>query len=145
MSRRLPSLALAGAALAAVALPIAAQAAVPTIRVWNGKTEQHKDLVTIFQEAPGKAVNFSIVVSCKMPSGKTQAQTLTLRKLPKNGKVSAKTTKALGAAGGKLTVSTTAVAKRKAVGTATWELPAALGGCKGSDSYSLKYSISHGG
>lgn len=148
MPRRLPSLALAGAALAAVALPLAAQAAaVPNISVWNGKTKQKKNLVTMYQTAPGKAAYFNLTVNCKMPDGTTTGQTLELHGVPKNGKLKAKTTKALnsGASAATLSVTTTAAAKHKAVGTVSWSLPAALGGCKGSDTYSLKYSVSHGG
>ena len=148
MLRRLPTLAIAGAALAAVAPPLAAQASViPNISVWTGKTKQKKAPITMYQTAPRKAVYFNLTVNCKMPGGTTQGQTLTLHGVPKNGKLKAKTTKALnsGAGAGTLSVSTTVAAKHKAVGKVSWALPAALGGCKGSDTYSLKYLLSHGG
>jgi hypothetical protein len=148
MPRRLPSLALAGAALAAVVLPLSAQAAgLPNISVWSGKTKKKQDPVTMYQTAPGKAAFFNLTVQCKIPGGTTTGQTLTLHGVPKNGKLNAKTTKALnsGASAGTLSVTTTAAAKHKAVGKVSWALPAALGGCKGSDTYSLKYSVSHGG
>jgi hypothetical protein len=145
--RHTRSLALAGAALAAAAaLPLTAAAAgLPNISVWSGKTKQHKERITMYQESPGKAVYLSFSVSCPDASGTAQDTTMALHALPKKGKLTAKTTKGLGTAGGTMSISTTTVAKHAAVGRISWELPASLGGCKGSDTFQLKYSVSHGG
>ncbi len=145
MPRRPPITSILTMAAVAVAVPMSlAQAAVPNISVWSGKTKQHKFAVFLDQVAPGKAVDVSVTVSCKTPAGAKGFVSLAARKVPRNGKLTL-TKKNADGAGGTLTISSSVLAKHAARGTVSYKLAAASGGCTGKDTFSLKYSVSHGG
>ena len=142
---RRPPLHAAALVAVSIALPLtAAQAAIPSISVWSGKTKQHKLSLQLTQNAPGKAVYVALSVSCKDASGTEQGAVLQVHKLPSNGRLKI-TDMGAPASIGTLTLSASVVAKRKAVGTVSYKLMAANGSCTGKDTFSLKYAVGHGG
>jgi hypothetical protein len=144
--RVLASALLATAALSPVAIAQAAR--IPTIDVWNGKTHRKSDQIFIDNVRGQKAVAISMTAECVSNTGPGTPTDLSATGKLVNGRVKV-TNKKAGPSGtaGTVTFRATLPKTRAATGTVTWSLPATnnMKACKGSDTFKLKHSISHGG
>jgi hypothetical protein len=144
--RLLPAALLAAAALSPVALAQAAR--IPTIDVWQGKTHRKADGIFIDNVRGTKTVQVQITVNCLATDGTKTPTSFSADGRLSGGRLSV-TNRRAGASGvpATLTVRSSLPTSSAARGTVSWRQGAtdALKACAGSDTFTLKHAISHGG
>jgi hypothetical protein len=126
--------------VAAVAAPtaVAHAAAAPKFDVWQGQTKTKKASVLLVHQQGRKKVQVSVTATCKNAEGNR-----TTTEFSVDGKLSASGSVSVTKGGMKLTA--TAKKGKAATGSVTYEVPEANGGCKATESFKVKYTLSRGG
>jgi hypothetical protein len=144
--RPIAAVVLATAALSPVALAHAAS--LPTIDVWSGKSTKKHDGMFMSNVRGTKTVQMQITVGCLATDGTKTPTSFSATAKLSGGKVKI-TNKRAAESGGDatLTVSATLPKTRAATGKVSWRQAATdtLKACAGSDTFTLKHQISHGG
>jgi hypothetical protein len=130
--------------VAAVAMPLAVAnaASAPKFDVWQGQSKQDKLSVLLVHTQGRKRIQVTVTVPCQNAEGnRTTSELGATTTLSGKGKVTAK-----GNVGnGEFKLTATAKTNKAATGELTYEVPESFGGCKGTDTFKLKYALSRGG